>query len=106
MNNYDNIDFIKLELKFSDPDGMVKPSYKTKEYHPSKHLILKIDCPRISCINGGFDITSEVKEALLNNENVVNLTSSCQGWQDSRRINKNRCLCHMSCNVTLGYTNT
>lgn len=106
MKDYSHIGVIRLELEFTDPDGMAEPSSKTLELHPKQSLQLNIKCPYVSCVNGGFDLTGKVETAIVNKETEIKINSVCQGWQDRRRINKHRCLCHLNCKAEIGYVNT
>ncbi|RCR59489.1 hypothetical protein DTW68_22620 [Vibrio harveyi] len=101
-----NIECIKLDLRFIDPDHLTDDKTKSIEFLPKNEINLSLDCPYKSCVDGGFDVSSEVQNLVKKRGQSLRVTQTCQGWQDRRRINKHRCLCEMQCDVTVIYSNT
>ena len=103
MNPYSNVESIQLNLTFTDFDERTEPSHKEMILHPKNMTILRLKCPFVSCVNGGFDITGQIEEAIRRKKNEIQLNDTCNGWQDNRRVNKNRCLCELSCKAEITY---
>ena len=102
-DRFPRVEMVTLELNYSDPDNLAAPSLKECKLIPEHPAFFKYDCPFIECIDGGHDLTQPISDMLNNDQAERSGKISCQGWQDSNRINKNRCLCELTFKVTATY---
>lgn len=65
-------------------------------------LFFIIKCPQ-NCIDGGYDITSEIISMLDKVESFRVGKLVCQGWQDEERINKFHCLTTLEYEINIEY---
>ena len=99
---YPGIESIRMHLEFSDMDMQGNPEPADFTYEPNSKAHFERPCPYRECINGGFDLSQGISHAVRSNQEITG-ELTCQGWQDSERINKHRCLlkCEYRISVTL-----
>lgn len=101
---FPNISKIEIDLKFKNPDWGGDPSPKNIIYGPNSKAYFKIQCPHWECVNGGYDLGSEIR-SLWKEKGISKIgTLTCQGWQDKERINKHHCFLVMEYSITISYT--
>ena len=79
---------IKIKASFKDPEAINRCVEKEVILHVGDDHFIK--CPMRECIEGGFDLRSQLAEPGLKIGRSG--VAVCQGWQDKERINKHRCL--------------
>ncbi len=98
---YPEIASVKIELTFKDPDCYGDPAPKTLTFGPQQNAYFYMQCPYRECVQGGFDFSQGVKEAINKQSNEAIGRILCDGWQDQERINKHRCMLSVSYRVTV-----
>jgi hypothetical protein len=94
---------VKMTLSFSDPDGFLSPHQETCERGPESSAFFWIACYSHECVDGGFDLTTEFKQAVEEKRTEVSGSRVCDGWQDRERIGKHRCYCHLDYKIECTY---
>jgi|APSaa5957512535_1039671.scaffolds.fasta_scaffold29284_1 hypothetical protein len=105
---YPELKEINFEFKIENPDGLsispnYKPSYSKSKRLPQHSACFQFECKDRECVNGGFNLTKEIKNMIQ----VHKLESSgqliCQGWQDPQRINQHHCLIELNYIIRILY---
>jgi hypothetical protein len=89
---YPHVQEIRIWLRFTPHDGPPTPVDRTKIWKSDDDAFFEIECLDRECICGGFDLAPVVDEAVKNRQTDVEGRLSCEGWQDSERYRKNRCM--------------
>ena len=100
---YPNVQEIRVELCFTPHDGARTVVDRSKVWKPDHDAFFEIQCLDRECICGGFDLTRVIEEAVKNRQSDVEGRLTCEGWQDSERYRKTRCMITLDYRVSLTY---
>jgi len=93
---YPQLEELTIHMSFENPDWGGDPSDQDLSFHKKSKAFFDVKCPRVECINGGFNLSDAVSELIENKNIEATGNLICQGWQDREHINKHRCLLKMS----------
>jgi hypothetical protein len=65
--------------------------------------VFRFDCSNPDCVGGDFDLTEELKQAVMDQEDTADGEMVCQGWRNANTIDRVRCLNVLRYRLTLGY---
>ena len=100
---YPQVEGLKFEFHYRDPDGLATPSSKTFTWSPANLAFFEFECPYLECVDGGHDLTESVSKMLNNDQAECSGTICCQGWQDPERKGQHRCWCELQFKITVTY---
>jgi hypothetical protein len=88
---FPEINKLTILITFKDLTDLESPEQETHLFLPERKAFFLFHCPYRECVNGGFDLTQDVKNAVA----AINKTTlgkiECLGWQDEQRIGAHRC---------------
>lgn len=102
-DRYPFVKKIVFEFHYHDIDGLAKDSEETFYKNPEHYAYFQFECPYKECINGGFDLRTEIFDMLKNKKVKISGKKICMGWQDRERIGKHRCLCELTYKIKADY---
>jgi hypothetical protein len=85
---------IRIDVTFEDPDHFeaVPARPWALRFTPDHKAFFDEKCPFRECVEGGFDFSSAIREAIDTAQATATGILRCQGWQDRERIGAHRCL--------------
>lgn len=101
---YPNVSSITIKKELLDDSGIKKIGETIIWKIPIKTMRMRveIECLR-SCVDGGFNLTNDLKEMIKNKETQRKNSIVCQGWQDENRIGHFHCLTTLKYEIEISY---
>ncbi|RIK04519.1 MAG: hypothetical protein DCC49_13350 [Acidobacteria bacterium] len=94
---------VVIEMEFADDWGDMSPRSRVLNREDGRDYV-HIECPNRECVDGGFDLTGAVHEAIRADLSTAEgQAQSCQGWQDRERIGNHRCLTRLTYRMDIRY---
>lgn len=93
----------KIRITFEDPDDRSTLGPSILDFSPFNRAYFEIDCPYRECVMGGFDLSPAVNQLIAMRQVHGKGQSTCQGWQDTERIHRHRCLLKADYEIQIEY---
>jgi len=100
---FPEVDHIRIDITFQDYDEDCHPSPQQISFIPQSKAFFEIDCPFYECVMGGFDFSNNVNRCVEKKRTTIEGESTCQGWQDLERLNKNGCFLKAKYTISVDY---
>lgn len=70
---------VAVELRFMLASGQPHSSPHSRIFRPDMQAFFQFQCPERACMDGGFDLTQPVTEALKSRKTVLRTVACCAG---------------------------
>ena len=95
---------LTVGLAYYDPDAITRASQLKYEVNlANAKSVFRFNCPNSECVQGDFDLTDELAEAVAARRTSVTGELSCQGWQSKTTINTVHCHNILRYKLSLAY---
>lgn len=86
---YPEVEYVEVEacLSFESGVGVFEEKSVERIFRPSDLLYLHFDCLNKDCTGYGFEVTTEIRNAIVNRE-TVELHWDCSGKEDWKYVQK------------------
>ena len=103
---YADVQELRAELHFTPHDPPSTPLNSSEAWNPDDRAFFEIQCPDRECICGGFDLSGAIGQAVKDHRTSVQGRLGCDGWQDTERYRKHRCMMSLDYRLLLTYRST
>jgi hypothetical protein len=95
---------MSVELAYFNP-GNPNPSSQLKYTAnvTNAKSVFRVDCNNHECVQGDFDLSAVLAEAITKKQKALVGEATCQGWRRTDAINQTRCHTLLRYKFTLGY---
>lgn len=94
---------IAVNLMISPPDHETEPTLNGRSFGPDSLAFFEFRCKNVECVDGGFDITKPLAEAIASGEPSITGRRVCRGWHSKQRVNEVRCHYELNFRVNINY---
>ena len=95
---------LTVDLAFFSPEALNCSSqlkYTVNLAHAKS--VFRFDCPNQECVEGDFDLSAELANAIAAHHTTVSGEAVCQGWRSKTAIDTGRCGHILLYKLTAGY---
>jgi hypothetical protein len=95
---------LTLDLAYFGPGDLTRSSqlkYTANLAHAKS--VFRFDCPNQECVNGDFDLSADLANAVAAHHTTVTGEVKCQGWRSKTTIDKVSCGHVLRYKLTAGY---
>jgi hypothetical protein len=95
---------LTVDLSYSGPENLT-PSRHLKYTVNLAHAksLFRFDCPNQECVQGDFDLSTELANAVAAHQKTVSGQMVCQGWRSKTTIDQVPCGHVLHYTLTVGY---
>ena len=95
---------LMVDLACFHPEGRSKSSeIRYTANLASARSVFRVECPNNECIQGDFDLSEELAEAVMTHRTSAIGEKCCRGWMSKTTIGTIRCFHILRYNFSLGY---
>jgi hypothetical protein len=95
---------LTVNLTHYNPDGVTKGSEIKYEVNlANAKSVFRFSCPNNECVQGDFDLSEEIADAVDAHRTTVTGEIACQGWLSKATIDKVHCHNILRYKLTLTY---
>ena len=101
---FPKLESLTVNLTYFDADGLTKTGelrYKVNVHHAKS--VFSFVCPSAECMNGDFDLSGVVADAVTGRRKIVEGRIRCQGFHTRAKEPKTPCQNLLQYKLTLGY---
>ena len=98
---FPGVEELTVEMRFTDPDRKLTPSPHRRLFVPAMQAFFNFQCPLKDCVDGGFDLTEAVPEALSRKKSrATSGKLNCQGKRKRATAGETRCMLELDYQVS------
>ena len=95
---------LTVDFAYYDPEGVTKSSsIKYTVNLRNAKSVFRFNCPNTECIQGDFDLTDELADAVAARRTSVTGEVTCQGWRSKTTIDTVHCHNILRYKLSLAY---
>jgi hypothetical protein len=95
---------LTVEFEHYDPEGTTKNNRVKYEVNvQNAKSVFRFNCSNSECVEGDFDLSKQIAEAVAAHKQVAHGEVVCKGWRNRATINTVRCNNIFRYKLKLGY---
>lgn len=92
LDRFGHIKALTLELSHYSADGNRKTSqFKYSVNVETARCVFSFECPNEYCVDGGFDLSDDIRDAVAAQMDEKEGQVSCQGWKSKATVGSQGC---------------
>jgi hypothetical protein len=93
-----------VDLAYFGPESLTRSSQLRYTANlPHARSVFRFDCPNPECVQGDFDLSADLANAVAARQTTVSGELVCQGWRSKTTIDKLSCGHVLRYTLTIGY---
>ncbi|MBI4664236.1 MAG: hypothetical protein HY735_36030 [Verrucomicrobia bacterium] len=103
-DRYQQLKSLTVDLAFFSPEGVTRNShikYKVNLAHAKS--VFRIDCINAECIQGDFDLSAALAQAVAAHRTTATGEMRCQGWRCKKAVGRIQCHNILRYTLSLAY---
>jgi len=101
---FEQLKSLTVQLSYFTPENLPRPSqlkYTVNLAHARS--VFSFDCPNEECVQGDFDLSTDLANAVHARQTTVSGEMVCQGWRSKTTIDRVSCGHILRYKLTIGY---
>jgi hypothetical protein len=95
---------LTVNLAYSSPENLTPSNHLKYTVNPaSAKSLFRFDCPNQECVEGDFDLSTDLANAVASHQTTVSGQRVCQGWRSRATIDQVPCGHILHYTMTVGY---
>jgi hypothetical protein len=91
-DKYPDVDTLALSLSIRAPNNELEPTLNGRSFGSDARAYFRFKCKNVDCVEGGFDLSSDVDAMVKDHRTEVSGRLVCQGWESRVLVGQRRCL--------------
>jgi hypothetical protein len=89
---YPSVTHLSLSLSIRAPNNELEPTLNGRSFGSDARAYFRFKCKNVDCVDGGFDLSSEIDGMVRQHAGEISGRHVCQGWESRKMVDQRRCL--------------
>jgi hypothetical protein len=100
---YPSVGHLSLSLSIRAPNNEVEPTLNGRSFGSDARAYFRFKCKNVDCVDGGFDLSSDIDEMVKQHTGEISGRRVCQGWESRKMVDQRRCLYELNFKALANY---